>query len=108
MNRYLKRIPWAFLTLLTQVVIAGAAYHLYSNDYGYANGRAFSHALSFSYTMLGSMGILGFAFCWTGMVVAILYNRWWWCMTKLIFIYIPCMLLSVTWLYTWMVLLAWI
>jgi len=108
MKNYLERVPWAVLSLGLQLFGLWAAYYLYSNDYGYGNGRDFSYSLSFSYWVLGIVGILGVITAMFGMGKSIWKERWAWILLKLPLVYIPCLFLSITWFYVWLVLLAWV
>ena len=108
MQNVLNKTPWAVLSIAIQLFGLWAAYYLYTNDYGYGSGRAFSYSLSFSYFVLGTVGTLGIVSALLGMSISILKERWLVVLPKLILVFVPCLFLSVLWFYTWLALLAWV
>lgn len=106
--KLLKQIPWALCSYSIQLFILWSAYYLYDNDYGYNSGRTFSYFLSYSYFVLGAAGLLGVICGIIGMNLSIKNDSWVKVSLKIVFIYIPCLFLSVLWCYLWLVLTAWI
>ncbi len=108
MLKTFEKIPWAILSLSLQFLACCAAYYLYYIDFGYSNGRDFSFALSFSYFVLAIIGISGTFAALFGMGYTIAKEHLVFILIKLPLIFIPCLFLSVLWLYSCLVLLAYI
>lgn len=106
MHRFIKKMPWACLSMAIQLIFVGGLGYLYYIDFGYDSGRAFSFAINLAYTLLLLTGFAGTLTTLIGMHLSMLQDSVAVLLLKYIMVYMPCLFLSVFWFYACLVLLA--
>ena len=102
MKLVLNKWPWTIITLFVQI-IGGFLFFIlvYKADFGLDIGSSLNSTTQNTYWILGITGGLGVIVTFIGMTIILFYENLWKAVLKSLFIYIPCMFLSVFWLYSY-------